>query len=188
MRVIAGEFRSRTLEAPQGMDTRPTSDRLRETLFNVLAPRMEGADFLDLYAGSGAVGIEALSRGATRAVFVEKAAPAVKVLRANLERLGIRGGAEVHAGTAVSFLRRGVAAGFDMVFLDPPYDAAAEYETVLQLLGGHAAGILKPGAVVVAEHRRKDALSEAYGRLVRTRVLKQGDAVLSWYAIEERTP
>ena len=88
MRIIAGSLRSRTLTAPPGVATRPTSDRLRETLFNVLAPRMEGAAFLDLYAGSGAVGIEALSRGAARVEFVERAPAALKVLRGNLERLG----------------------------------------------------------------------------------------------------
>ena len=185
MRVIAGEFRSRTLDAPPGMDTRPTSDRLRETLFNVLAPRMEGAEFLDLYAGSGAVGIEALSRGAARAVLVEKASPALKVLKANLARLGIRAGADVHAGAVSAFLRSGDAGEFDVVFLDPPYEAAGEYATALGLLGGAAAALLKTGAVVVAEHRKRDALNEKYGRLVRARVLQQGDAALSWYSLEE---
>src|ERR1700757_4573222 len=106
MRVIAGSFRSRTLQAPAGLATRPTSDRLRETLFNVLAPRMEGAHFLDLYAGSGAVGIEAMSRGAARVVGVERAAPALKVLRANLARLGVREGFEIHSGTVKAFLRQ----------------------------------------------------------------------------------
>src|SRR6202023_1210814 len=106
MRVIAGTLRRRTLEAPAGLATRPTSDRLRETLFNVLAPRIEGAAFLDLYAGSGAVGIEALSRGAARVVVVERAAPALKVLRSNLERLEIEKGIDVFAGAVSAFLRR----------------------------------------------------------------------------------
>jgi 16S rRNA (guanine(966)-N(2))-methyltransferase RsmD len=167
------------------MDTRPTSDRLRETLFNVLAPRMEGAAFLDLYAGSGAVGIEALSRGAAHVVLVEKAAPALKVLKANLARLGIRGSADVHSGAVGTFLRREGAREFDVVFLDPPYEASGEYSSALGLLGGAAAGLLRPEAIVVAEHRKKDALGEKYGRLVRTRVLQQGDAALSWYALAE---
>src|SRR5438477_13216967 len=98
MRVIAGSFRSRVLQAPAGLATRPSSDRLRETLFNVLAPRIEGARFLDLYAGSGAVGIEALSRGAAEVVFVERAASALKVLRANLERLGLTAGFRIVPG------------------------------------------------------------------------------------------
>src|SRR5580692_8869426 len=104
MRIIAGSLRSRTLQAPPGLATRPTSDRLRETLFNVLAPRIEGAELLDLYAGSGAVGIEAISRGAARVVFVERAAPALKVLRANLARLEIKEGYEVQAGSVSAFL------------------------------------------------------------------------------------
>src|ERR1700739_3156010 len=106
MRVIAGTLRRRMLEAPAGMSTRPTSDRLRETLFNVLAPRMEGAWFLDLYAGSGAVGIEAASRGATTVVLVERAEPALRVLRANLERLGLRGSVRLDAVSVGAFLRR----------------------------------------------------------------------------------
>src|SRR5438270_11792874 len=106
MRVIAGYYRGRNLRSPPSMQVRPTSDRLRETLFNVLAPRIEGARFLDLFAGSGAVGIEALSRGAAQAVFVERAAPALKALRANLARLGVKEGAQVAAGTVTAFLRK----------------------------------------------------------------------------------
>ena len=105
MRIIAGRFRSRVLAAPAGMDTRPTSDRLRETLFNVLAPRLEGAAFLDLYAGSGAVGLEALSRGAQPVVFVERAPAALKALRANLARLGVESGFRVEAASVGAFLR-----------------------------------------------------------------------------------
>lgn len=180
MRVIAGKYRSRALEAPAGMATRPTSDRLRETLFNVLAPRMEGARFLDLYAGSGAVGIEALSRGAASVVCVERAQPALKALKVNLERLGIRAGVKVHAGSVASYLKRAGEARFDVVFLDPPYDAGPEYETALGLAGG----LLAEDGLVVAEHRRKDKLEEAYGVLKRTRLLEQGDAALSFYALE----
>src|SRR3954471_16144495 len=98
MRIIGGSMRSRPLQAPPGMGTRPTSDRLRETLFNVLAPRLPGAHLLDLYAGSGAVGMEAISRGAERVVFVERAAGALKVLRGNLARLGLEAGFEIHSG------------------------------------------------------------------------------------------
>ena len=106
MRVIAGQYRSRVLQAPRGLDTRPTSDRLRETLFNVLAPRMEGSVFLDLYAGSGAVGIEALSRGAREAIFVEQAEAANRVIRANLANLGIRGGYALETRSVGAALRR----------------------------------------------------------------------------------
>jgi 16S rRNA (guanine966-N2)-methyltransferase len=184
MRVIAGTLRSRTLAAPPGLSTRPTSDRLRETLFNVLAPRIQGAAFLDLYSGSGAVGIEALSRGAARVTFVERAPPALKVLRANLDRLGLKQGFRIHSGSAGSFLRgpRSGAAEFDIVFLDPPYDAQAEYGAVLGLLGGEASAFLAPGAVVIAEHRKKETLDQQYGALCRSRLLEQGDAALSFYA------
>jgi 16S rRNA (guanine966-N2)-methyltransferase len=185
MRVIAGTLRRRTLEAPPGMATRPTSDRLRETLFNVLAPRIEGARFLDLYAGSGAVGIEAASRGAERVVLVERAAGALKILRANLESLGLRGGVRVEAVSVAAFLKkvRPESAGFafDVVFMDPPYEAEDEYALALGLLGGDASRLLATDGLVIAEHRRKEKLGERYGLLERTRVLEQGDAALSFY-------
>jgi 16S rRNA (guanine(966)-N(2))-methyltransferase RsmD len=189
MRIIAGSYRSRTLEAPPGMSTRPTSDRLRETLFNVLAPRIQAAAFLDLYAGSGSVGLEALSRGAARVVFVERAPAALKILNGNLARLGISGGARVYKKSVSAFLRSASGPNpkperYEVVFLDPPYDAAQEYADTLGLLGGTAAGILAQGALVVAEHRRKQKLGEQYGKLKRTRLLEQGDAALSFYVLE----
>ena len=189
MRIIAGEFRSRTLEAPAGLATRPTTDRLRETLFNVLAPRIEGAVFLDLYAGSGAVGIEAISRGAASVVFVERAEAALKVLRKNMERLGIDAGFRIQTVGVSASLRRlaaGPGTGFDLVFLDPPYDSAEEYANTLGLLGGPG-GLLASGALVIAEHRRKERLSDQYGALERTRLLEQGDAALSFYAVGQPT-
>ena len=187
MRVIAGSLRSRRFVAPAGLATRPTSDRLRETLFNVLAPRIQGASFLDLYSGSGAVGFEALSRGAARAVFVERAEAALAALRENVASLGLREGVRIHAGSVSAFLRRGrpeSSPRFDLVFLDPPYDAAPEYESALGLLGGAASGLLAPGALVIAEHRRKQSLEDRYVSLRRTRLLQQGDAALSFYAAD----
>jgi 16S rRNA (guanine966-N2)-methyltransferase len=181
MRIIAGTYRSRTLDAPAGMTTRPTSDRLRETLFNVLAPRIHGSRFLDLYAGSGAVGIEALSRGAAHVEFVEKAPPALKALRANLDRLRITSGFTVHSGNVATILRRiKPTAAFDLVFLDPPYDAAEDYASTMALLA--TLTLLLPDALVIAEHRKQDDLNDRYGELVRSRLLKQGDAALSFYA------
>jgi 16S rRNA (guanine(966)-N(2))-methyltransferase RsmD len=187
MRIIAGSLRSRTLEAPRGVATRPTSDRLRETLFNVLAARIQGAAFLDLYAGSGAVGMEALSRGAARVEFVERAPAALKVLRGNMERLGITAGFCVHVCAVSAFLRRAAVAGrkreqYEVLFLDPPWDAAEEYAATLGLLGGSAAGLLGVSALVIAEHRRKVRLEDRYGLLQRTRQLEQGDAALSFFA------
>ena len=201
MRIIAGSLRSRSLEAPPGLATRPTSDRLRETLFNVLAPRIQGAVFLDLYAGSGAVGMEALSRGAASVDFVERDPAALKVLRGNLERLGLMAGFRIHAAAVGATLRRmqaasgpsrasepgrGAARGaaFDLVFLDPPWDAAPEYAATLRLLGGSAAVLLADGALAIAEHRRKELLEDRYGFLARTRLLEQSDAALSFYAVD----
>jgi 16S rRNA (guanine966-N2)-methyltransferase len=188
MRIIAGTYRSRPMQAPAGLATRPTSDRLRETLFNVLTPRIQGAAFLDLYAGSGAVGIEALSRGAEHVVFVERAPTALKVLRANLARLGLTDGFSLQTGSVGTYLRRMQTElkQFDLVFLDPPYDAAEEYAATLGLLGGAAENLLSTGAVVIAEHRRKERLEENYGSLARTRLLEQGDAALSFYSSLER--
>jgi 16S rRNA (guanine(966)-N(2))-methyltransferase RsmD len=197
MRIIAGTYRSRRLEAPPGLSTRPTSDRLRETLFNVLAPRINrtseggtggGAAFLDLYAGSGAVGLEALSRGAAKPAFVERAPAALKVLRRNLEQLGIESGFVVHAESMAAFLLAAARSNpkrerYEVVFLDPPYDAAGEYAATLGLLGREQ-GILAPGALVIAEHRRKQKLENQYGCLKRTRLIEQGDAALSFYEVE----
>jgi 16S rRNA (guanine(966)-N(2))-methyltransferase RsmD len=191
MRIIAGKYRSRPLEAPSGLATRPTSDRLRETLFNVLAARFascagEGPAFLDLYAGSGAVGLEAVSRGSGNVEFVERAPAALAVLRGNLARLGLAAGFRIHAGSVGGVLRRmGAGAAFDVVFLDPPYEAAEEYASTLGLLGGDAKVLLAAGAVVIAEHRKKERLEERYGELGRTRLLVQGDAGLSFYRVRE---
>ncbi|HTW48113.1 MAG TPA: 16S rRNA (guanine(966)-N(2))-methyltransferase RsmD [Acidobacteriaceae bacterium] len=183
MRVIAGMFRSRTLHAPGGLDTRPTSDRLRETLFNVLAPRIEDAVFLDLYAGSGAVGIEALSRGAREAIFVERAEPALKAIRGNLAALGIRGGYALEPRSVATALQRLAEQprAANIVFLDPPYRQSDEYALALGLLGGACRSLLASDAVVIAEHDKRTDLEADYGSLQRTRVLKQGDAALSFY-------
>lgn len=188
MRVIAGIYRSRLLAAPRGIATRPTSDRLRETLFNVLAPAIPGADMADLYAGSGAVGIEALSRGAARVTFVENAPNALAALRTNLQALGIgaEGVLETRGVSAVlrSLTRR--PPRWSIVFLDPPYDAEQEYARTLALLGDPAGGLLAPHAIVVAEHRRRStkSLEQCYGALSRYRVLEQGDAALSFFRME----
>ncbi|MGI8773167.1 MAG: 16S rRNA (guanine(966)-N(2))-methyltransferase RsmD [Acidobacteriaceae bacterium] len=187
MRVIAGIYRSRLLAAPRGVKTRPTSDRLRETLFNVLAPVIRGAAVADLYAGSGAVGIEALSRGAARATFVENASGAIAALRANLEALGIGGEATVETRAANLSLRNLARRPphWSLVFLDPPYDAQQEYAQTLALLGDPAGGLLASDAIVVAEHRRRPSgpLNERYGALSRYRVLEQGDAALSFFRL-----
>jgi 16S rRNA (guanine966-N2)-methyltransferase len=171
MRVIAGEFRSRRLKTLPGLETRPTPDRLRETLFNVLAPMIDGAVFVDAYAGTGAVGIEALSRGARRCIFIERNRAAVAVIRDNLAALGLDARAEVFSGKVATVLERTA----DIVFLDPPYEAIMEYETALTALGAGTSNL------AIAQHASRVALKTEYGGLMRYRVLKQGDNSLSFY-------
>ena len=185
MRVIAGTYKSRILKSLKGLALRPTSDRLRETLFNVLAPNISGSRFVDLFAGTGAIGIEALSRGASEVVFIENQGPAVTLIRRNLESLGINSGATVLPVDALRGLatltsqKRRSAPGYNFIFLDPPYAAAEDYSRVLEFLGSKE--LLAPGGIVIAEHRRNFDLPEELGVLKRFRVLKQGDAALSFY-------
>lgn len=190
MRVIAGTFRSRQLKSLKGNALRPTSDRLRETLFNIIADRVPGSRFLDLFAGTGAVGIEALSRGASEAVFVEQHAPAATLILKNLESLDIRTDARVMTLDASKALAKLAAepssAGFDLVFLDPPYAETDEYRKVLQFFG--SAKLLAADSVVIAEHRHTLELSDASGKLQRVRVLRQGDAALSFYRVAPAEP
>lgn len=188
MRVIAGTYRSRLLAAPRGLATRPTSDRLRETLFNVLAPRIQGARFADLYAGTGAVGIEALSRGAAHVTFVESAPAALAVLRANLTGIGIRNGYQLEQRSVPVALRNLARRPpqFDLVYLDPPWEDANAYTQTMTLLGESGDALLSSGAMVMAEHARRGTamLADSYGELHRSRILEQGDAALSFYRRE----
>jgi 16S rRNA (guanine966-N2)-methyltransferase len=185
MRVIAGTFRSRQLKSLKGLALRPTSDRLRETLFNILADRIAGSRFVDAFAGTGAVGIEAISRGASEVVFMENHMPATTLIQKNLDSLEIHSGAKILALDVLRGLQRLAAAhktgvhAFDIVFLDPPYAASEEYRRVLSFLGD--APFLSDGSLVIAEHNSKFDLPERFGNLERVRVLHQGDASLSFY-------
>jgi len=187
MRVIAGTYRSRILKSLKGLALRPTSDRLRETLFNVLGDAVSAARFIDLFAGTGAVGIEALSRGASEVVFIENHAPAATLIRRNLESLDIRSGATVLSMDAVRGLEKLAAKltlgkpAYDFVFVDPPYAEAEQYARVLRFLG--ASSLVRTGTIVIVEHRWNFALPES-GQLMRTRMLKQGDAALSFFAMQ----
>ncbi|MDE3106140.1 MAG: 16S rRNA (guanine(966)-N(2))-methyltransferase RsmD [Acidobacteriota bacterium] len=184
MRVIAGTYRSRPLQAPPGSATRPTADRLRETLFNVLQMRVAGSRVVDLYAGSGAVGIEALSRGASFVWFAENATAAAAAIRANLRTLGINTGYSLEERSVAAVLERlaRLPEPVDLVFLDPPYEAVGEYSAALGMLGSQRlVGLLAADAIVVVEHRRKTPLAAQYGQLERYRELRQGDATLSFY-------
>ena len=173
MRVIAGEFRRRKLKSLPGLHTRPTPDRLREALFNVLAPALEGCVFVDAYAGTGAVGIEALSRGARRAVFLESSRAAVELIEENLRALGALERAEVVRAKAGLLVGR---YGGDIVFADPPYELEREYEAVLE-------GARAP--LLILQHASRLALPAATGKRRRIRVLRQGDNSLSFYTATE---
>src|SRR5512146_1610747 len=187
MRVIAGQYRSRPLRSLRGLDIRPTSDRLRETLFNVLtagqSEALTDSVWLDLYAGTGAVGIEALSRGARTVYFVESSPRAAKLIRANLSSLGIAEGFEVverEAERAVRLLDS-EAVRCDFCFLDPPYRMREAYDETLGLLS--QSQLLRPSSMVIAEHEKRFDPGARFGALQRFRKLEQGDAALSFYRI-----
>jgi 16S rRNA (guanine(966)-N(2))-methyltransferase RsmD len=172
MRVIGGEFRSRKLASMPGMDVRPTPDKVRESLFNILSPEIDGAVFVDAYSGTGAVGIEALSRGARHAVFIEKDRAAVNLIKSNLAALKAEPRARVIHGLASLYLG-GLNA--DIVFIDPPYPKEREYLASLEALEA------RPPALVVVQHATRFALADDYGRLHRARAVKYGDNTLSFF-------
>jgi 16S rRNA (guanine966-N2)-methyltransferase len=185
MRVIAGKYRSRPLRSLRGTDIRPTSDRLRETLFNVLTAgnpaALEGSVWLDLFAGTGAVGIEALSRGAKEVYFVESSAPAADVIRTNLQNLGIDDGYKLLQEELPRAFwrmeRQHVAA--DVVFVDPPYRMRDAYTNTLRALADSP--LVWAMSVVIAEHEKKFDPGEEFGPLRRFRRLAQSGAALSFY-------
>lgn len=176
MRVIAGHLKGRKLETPEWEGLRPTSDRLRETLFNVLAPVIEGARVIDGYAGTGAVGIEALSRGAAHVTFIEQDMRAVRLIETNLARCGVRERyAIIRAGFAGA-AQRLAGEQANVIFLDPPYGPAALSDAL-----DSASALASPATIVVIEHARRDAAPDSAGALVRTRELTSGDSALAFY-------
>ena len=183
MRVIAGQFRSRKLAAVPGIGTRPTSDKLRETLFNVLGPRIADSVFLDLYAGTGAVGIEAISRGARQVYFVESDKKAARVIRENLQSLQIEDGAELQEREVMHALRLldSQAVACDFAFVDPPYEDHGAYAQSLGFMS--QSQLINSESVVIAEHDKHFDPAAKFGALERYRGLKQGDAVLSFYRL-----
>jgi 16S rRNA (guanine966-N2)-methyltransferase len=185
MRVIAGQYRHRTLRSLPGLEIRPTSDRLRETLFNILCSgdpaALAESTWIDLYAGTGAVGIEALSRGAGMVSFSESSRAAADLIAANLKSLGIVRGFQIVKVDAGEALRQLEVAGsvVDFVFLDPPYSMQEEYAKTLTALA--TSKLLSERSLVIAEHEKRFDLGEAVGELRRYRKLVQGDAALSFY-------
>ena len=175
MRIIAGAYKGRNLKSPPSLNVRPTSDRLRETLFNVIAPYIEDARFLDVCAGSGAVGIEAISRGASHVTFVDRSRRMCKLIEANVQLCRIpEEQFVIYCSEANEFLRQSKDERWDIVFFDPPYKEV--YLKTLELLGNNS--------LVIAEHHHKTELPEAIGGLERTRILKQGDSSLSFYSTD----
>jgi len=188
MRIIAGTYRGLHLRTLRGGNLRPTSDQMRETLFDVLGLRVQGATFLDAYAGTGAVGIEALSRGARDVVFIEHHRAAAQLIRQNLAALKIASGYAIRTSAVLTALERLESDGekFDMVFLDPPYEEIREYHhTLRQLARG---SLLQPASIVIAEHSRHVELEENYLALHRTRLLRHGDAQLAFYRLASSYP
>lgn len=184
MRIIAGAYRGLIVKSLKGANLRPTSDQLRETLFDVLGPQVAGSTFLDAYAGSGAVGIEALSRGANKVVFIEHHRPAAELIRKNLEALNVESGFRLLTCQVSTGLERleGEGREFDYVFLDPPYEEIREYHHVLRQLG--RTPLISSASLVIAEHSRHVELEDRYGSLARTRLLRHGDARLSFYRLK----
>jgi len=180
VRIIAGALKGRRLVTPRGGTTRPTADQVRIALMDTLTPRLPAARVLDLFAGAGGVGLEALSRGAAHATFVERDPRAVAALRANIEALGVGALARVRRGDVLRELPALDRAGeqFDIVFLDPPYDADL-VETTLQSLGG--GGLLAPAGLVVAQHFTKRAPAAAIGALASVRTRRFGETTLTFY-------
>lgn len=175
MRVTGGTGRGRKLKAPGG-GVRPTSDKVKQALFNILGERVAGSAFLDLFAGAGGIGIEALSRDAERVVFVDASRASLEIIKHNVELSGFGDRAQVNASKAEAFLKK-ASGHFDIVFLDPPY--AEELKPLLELIA--EAGVLKSDGVVVAEHFKKRPSPERAGGLTLYREAKYGDTVLAFY-------
>jgi 16S rRNA (guanine966-N2)-methyltransferase len=184
MRVITGIYKGRRLRTLEGSAVRPTSDRMRETLFNILAPRIEGARFLDLCAGSGAIGIEALSRGAGQVTFVESSRKSSTVISENLRHCEIRKGYTFIARDALMALKylAQEKQQFDIIYFDPPYDSELYSPVLWQIARGN---LLTEDGILIAEHRRQLVLAPNYDDLRPYRELPQGDSCLTFYRMEQ---
>ena len=183
MRVIAGIYKGRRLKTLEGLSLRPTSDRLRETLFNILAPRIEETRFADLCAGSGAIGVEALSRGARHVTFIESSLKAARIISENLRNCGVREGYRVINRDALRALKNLASeqAQFDIIYFDPPCDSEI-HTPVMWLIAKH--DLLAEDGVLIVEHRRQTPLLPNYDRLRPYRQVAQGDTLLTFFGVE----
>jgi 16S rRNA (guanine(966)-N(2))-methyltransferase RsmD len=180
MRIISGKFRGRRLQGPRGADLRPTSDRLKETLFDILGPEVIGSVFLDVFAGTGAIGLEGLSRGAREVVFIESSREAARLIRRNIELCGVTSGCRLLQGNVFTSLRTLAREGLraDIAFLDPPYHWGPYRDLLVTLF---QVGIAMQGSRVVLEHHRKAALPESEPGFRCVRTVRQSDKCLSFY-------
>jgi 16S rRNA (guanine(966)-N(2))-methyltransferase RsmD len=180
VRILAGALKGRRLIVPRGNTTRPTADQVRIALMDTLMPRLPEARVLDLFAGAGGVGLEAISRGAAHATFVERDAQAISALRDNVKALDVAALAAVRRGDVLRELPALLAGGerFDIVFLDPPYEAGL-VETTLEMLGG--GGLTRPDALVIAQHFTKRPPAPVVGRLGSFRTRRFGETTLTFY-------
>lgn len=180
VRIITGACKGRRLKIPPNWPGRPTADRVKEALFNILAPVLAGSKFLDLFAGSGNVGIEALSRGAEAAFFVEKDRRAVKTIFENLAALSLSAEARVLPQDVFAAIKRLAKKGerFDLIFLDPPYERRLE-QPVLEQIARH--GLLKPGGIIIVESSKREVLPSRIHNLVLERQEKYGDTMLTFF-------
>lgn len=186
MRVIAGEYRGRRLDRIEGMDIRPTSDKVKESLFNILGDAVIDCVFLDLFGGTGGIGIEALSRGAKHVVFIDANIKSIKVLKGNLEHLNIKDNVEVFNtdySTAISKLYKN-RKEFDIIFIDPPYSAGMA-QNALKEIDAHP--ILAQTGLIIVEHDTRDEMPSSLGRLHMYRSKQYGSTTLSFYALNEQT-
>ena len=183
MRVIAGIYKGRRLKTLEGLSVRPTSDRMRETIFNILTPRIEGARFADVCAGSGAIGIEALSRGAGHVTFIESSLKAARVISDNLRACGIRRDYRMINRDAIRALKNLASekAQFDVIYFDPPYNSDI-YTPVMWVIARH--DLLAENGIVIVEHHRQSPLQANYDQLRPYRQLEQGETHLTFFGIE----
>lgn len=188
MRIIAGDARGKTIEAPQGLDTRPVTDKIRQALFNIWQFEIPGSRFLDLFSGSGSMGLEALSRHAGRVVMVEKGHEAASVIRRNLKACHFENKntqvLEEDVFRAVEDLRK-KGEVFDLIYLDPPYTVDSIFHPVMEALSDGA--LLAPGGRIVIRTRREKAMNERYGRLCKVREKTWGISTAHFYGIGENT-
>ncbi|MDF2839998.1 MAG: methyltransferase [Clostridia bacterium] len=182
MRIISGEFRGRKLEKLEGMDIRPTTDRVKESLFNILGSRLFDCTFLDLFAGTGGIGIEAYSRGAAKVVFIDESAKSIKVLKGNLEMLNLLDKVEVYNTDYINAINKLALDNrkFDIIFIDPPYLKGFAQNALVHIEQNK---LLNEDAMIVIEHDLQDKMPENVGRFNMTRQKKYGNTMLSFYGL-----